>query len=252
MLNLLEKLVQEYTEIKIDGIKVMLPYYNIADDVNHKGKTLGRFEGKGTSNQLYQEIQSLFEKDPSIRKLSPKLMTQQLKVHGIGVDCSGYVYNLLNEYTFAITGKRFDFSVRRYSGIIGTIESKLLINNRVRKISAKNLTSPLNTTTITSVGEMRVGDLIRLTHKGYSGKHVAIIVNITNDQIIYTHSSDSRNITKAEGPHIAVIKIKSPNKGLGDQIWNEPTNTGQNYGHECFCPDNGDYVCRINCLRFRC
>ena len=39
-------LTKQYTEFSVHGNRIQIPYYNIADDLKNKGKTIGKFEGK--------------------------------------------------------------------------------------------------------------------------------------------------------------------------------------------------------------
>ncbi|MEI7580077.1 MAG: hypothetical protein WCJ58_08695 [bacterium] len=248
-MNLLEKLAREYVNLKVNGVPIKLPYYNVSDSTDNQEKIIGKFAGKGTADQLYHEIDQLFQQNSAISKLDQNQLRLKLKELGIGVDCSGYVYNILNEYVQATTGMQLDYQIRRFDGIFGYIDLLMNTNNRVNKISAKVLTSKFNIDQINSVKTMKVGDMIRLTHQGYPGKHVALILSVDQQQIIYTHSSDSLNIAKEEGPHISRILVKNPLQGLAMQEWEEETRAGQNYGKVCFLPENDDYVCRLKCFK---
>lgn len=247
-MQLLEKLVSDYLNIHCEGVEFHLPYYCIIDDLENQGKTFGRFEGKGTANQLNYEIQLLIKKHPEFLRYTSADITKILKQEGIGVDCSGYVYNILDEYVHAVKGTRLDYLIKRPTRLPSYIDLFFYTKNRVRKISSKALTSKINTTIIRNVKDIHAGDMIRLTHGNYEGKHVALIISITEKEIIYTHSSDSLNMTSEEGPHLSVIEIINPQFGLEKQLWKEKTKKGLNYGKECFIPSNDDYVCRLHSL----
>lgn len=133
----------------------------------------------------------------------------------------------------------------RFPGLVGQLEKILLSPKRVRRISADTLTNNLNTIQITKVKDIRVGDLIRLTHENWSGKHIAVIVSVSQKKLIYAHSSDATNMTQAEGPHLGEIIITNPNKDLDQQKWLEKTRDGDNYGKRCYRSEIGDSVRRL-------
>ena len=149
-----------------------------------------------------------------------------LKKNGLGIDCSGLVYHLLDFYA------QLQGLDSVYNHLIGTENKK-----GVRRVSANLLTSYPNSFPIKTIADIQTGDLIRLD----SGKHVLFVMENTNKVIRYVHSG---NKTKTRGVHWGEIKIINPSKTLDSQQWNEIDLNEHPYS-SYFDPANGDGVFRL-------
>lgn len=255
-MNLLYQLANEYVNFEIEGKKVRIPYaivsyaikkYGVGDDIH--AATTGKFEnyaGKGTPKQIREVLLSAARKEKfNVSKATSEEIYTFMESHGIGIDCSGFVYNILNGYLRKEKHKSLDTIILRYSGMLGKIERFVLKTNRVRRSNANTLTSNLNTVKIEKVKDMKPGDLIRLTHSDWKGKHIAIIVNVNKNYVVYAMTSE---YTKTKGSRFGKIKIIDPNKGLEVQRWEEVNKNGKNYGKDAFDPKRGDSVRRLKFL----
>jgi len=250
MSSLLKSIANEYLNFQVKGKKVNIPYCivkppNEKYEQYHMGRTdkYLNYAGKGTPEQIKKSLLIAAKKrNFDLDKASAERIAEFMEKEGIGIDCSGYVYNILNAYLKKAKGVFLGQNILRYPGLLGKIERFLLQKNRVRRVSGTTLTSNLNTIKIYKVKDILPGDMLRLTHTHWSGKHPALILNLTKDEILYTHCSE---YSQKQGPHLAKIKILDPEKGLEFQDWLELTQRNENYGKYAFDPKRGDSVRRL-------
>jgi phosphoribosylformylglycinamidine (FGAM) synthase PurS component len=255
MKNSLYQFADEYINLEIEGKIINIPYSiskegikRAIGELSSAGVTdrFANYGGKGTPKQIKELIFITAQKEHfSLKKATVEEITEFLLHHGIGVDCSGFVYNVLDQYLKKEKHKSLDTLVLRYSGIAGKLERFILQKNRVRRSSAVTLTNELNTIKIKKVKDIKPGDMIRFTHSDWKGKHIGIIVAINEKLIVYAMSSQ---YTKTQGARFGKITIKDKNKGLEYQEWHEETKKGENYGKDAFDPSRGDSVRRLKYL----
>lgn len=255
--NLLYKLADEYIHFEIENKVISVPYaisgkvFNMLTEDGQEGtnitKRFKNYAGKGTPKQVRKcLVQKAKKKSINLKSSYPQEIKQFMQMEGIGVDCSGFVFNVLNEYLKITKHKTLNSIIHRYKGLYGFFDNFLLRVNGVRRCNATTLTSDLNTIKINKVSEIQLADVIRFTHKGWAGKHVGIIVDVTNDYITYAMSSD---YTKENGAHYGKILIINNDNGLEEQKWEELTKEGNNYGLDAFIPARGDSVRRLRFLQ---
>lgn len=250
MTNLLYDIANEYVHFELQGKIIKIPYCIVKFEDDDTRTPMARtskdrnYAGKGTVDQIRSAlVNTAFKEKFNLEKSSPEKITQFMITQGIGIDCSGFVYNVLDAYLKKEKNISLANILLRYPGILGKVERFFFKNNRVRRISAATLTSDLNTKLIKSVTDIRPGDLMRLTPPGYlRGKHIAIIIDVNEEYIIYAHSSEA---TSTKGPHFCRINIIDAKKGLEYQQWLEVTQEGRNYQHYAFNPKIGDSVRRL-------
>lgn len=253
-MNLFYKLAKEYIDFEVMGKKVVMPYCIVDVPYDRSKHPMGRtdkfhnYAGKGTPQQIYKVlIKTAKRKTFNLQRAKPEEITQFMIDNGIGIDCSGFVYNILNAYLQQEKHTSLAKYIYRYPGILGKLENFLLRKNRIRRSSATTLTSELNTIKIEKTKDIRPGDMIRLTHADWPGKHIAIIVEVHDDYIIYAMASE---YMKIRGAHSGKIKILNKNKGLEDQNWLEITYDGKNYRADAYDSKRGDSVRRLSFLVF--
>jgi hypothetical protein len=205
-----------------------IPYAkNIWKNLNLQKEAV--FGGKGTWQEIEYATKCAAEKkNLNIDKLNSKQIYNLQKRNRIGIDCSGLVYHLLEKLDQLNNGRGILFKITGVDKPFGVIG--------VRTVSASELTHLKNSTKITDISKIQLGDLIRLD----SGKHVAMIVKTEKQNIYYIHSS---NRTKKRGVHYGIIEIINPKKNLDQQLWQETTIDGQNY-KVLFNPKKGDGIFR--------
>lgn len=255
MRSIFYSLADEYIHLQIAGKEISVPYSiskegesRAIGELSSAGVTdrFANYGGKGTPLQIKELVLDAAKKENfDLHKATSEEIVQFMIKQGIGVDCSGFVYYILDQYLRKEKHKTLDTIILRFSGILGKIERFLLQKNRVRRSSAATLTSDLNTIKIEKVKDMKPGDLIRLTHSDWKGKHIMIIIDINKTEILYAMTSQ---YTKIQGARFGKIKIKDNNKGLEAQEWLEVTKKGVNYGKDAFDPSRGDSVKRLKIL----
>ena len=213
------KKIQEYTEMTVYGQTVHCPYWmnKIKDG---QVRIRGFSNGKGSASEIRQELIKQIDKLSIDREhLTSEYIRKLAKRNRIGIDCSGFVYRILNALYTSLD--------RIFSG-------------GITKTDVKRLTSKEFCIPIQKVEDIQPGDLIRLR----GGKHVVIILEKTADTVVYAHSSNLT--TKIKGVHLAKIKITNPSKPIEFQHWLEKTGKNENFGKKFFHTDKGDGIFRLN------
>lgn len=216
--------LQQFTDIKINGFKICCPYWS---NKLKDGKVMlsGFLGGKGDSGRITQEIVRLYGLNKDILRTVDDLYAL-LKRNRIGLDCSGFVFQLLD--------KLIKLKYRN-SSLENILE---LYPQGINRTNSDSLTSSSHLVKIIKLSELQLGDLIRLI----GGKHIMIITANKAGEITYVHSS---KLTQINGVHFGNIKILRPREGLADQLWKEKTKTGENFGDKFFDAKNGDGIFRL-------
>lgn len=231
-----------YIEFSIGGVKIIIPYVRNATIFN-----LARTAGKGSPEMIANELIKYAKKENfDLKDHSPSDIFKFMRAHHIGVECSGFVYHVLDAYVFTLTKKRLsDLLHGRY----GALEKLLLKPLMYRRVNADMLTNDTNSVSITDLNLVREGDLIRMSVRT-PGDHVLLVVGVEREnqkttQIFYAHSSYERTVN--QGPHISSILITDATQGLSSQVWNEKTPHNESYRMH-FHPERGDMVRRLRVL----
>jgi len=219
------RFLESYLSLEIGKFKINCPYW--INDIKRGIK--GPFSGKGTPNQIKASIRRRLTKyNLKLESFNKDSLKKFLEANRIGIDCSGFVYHLLNQLNKEKGGRE--------------ISSIYLKDNKVPawraswRVNADMLTSNKFTKKI-RLYFVQPGDLIRLL----GGKHVAIVVKVEKNFIIYAHCS---NYTKVKGCHLGKIIIKDWFKNLEDQVWLEETENGESYKTNSYFPNLGDSLRR--------
>ncbi len=246
-------IANQYINFQVEGKQVKIPYC-IVEQLGEKkySYTMGRtdryrnYAGKGTPEEIKKALyDSARKKSFDLKKGQSDEISRFMIKEGIGIDCSGFVYNILDSYLRQTKNISLDQLILRYYGVFGLLERLILKKNRVRRSSAATLTNSLNTIKIEKAKDAKPGDMIRLTHVNWKGKHIVIIVSVNKTSIRYVNASE---YTKIQGPHFGKIQIIDPDKGLEYQNWLEILRNGKNYGKEVFDPKRGDSLRRLKYL----
>ncbi len=220
--------VKQYDRMDIYGFKIHCPYWmNKMKDgkVIVRGFANGKGSAKEIKEELVKRLNNLSKEEKFV--LTPVNLRKFARREKIGIDCSGLVYRILDELL------RLGYGSSKYKNLDEVFDGGIM------KTNAKRLTSPQYSTEITSIQDFKIGDMIRL----WGGKHIAIIIEFNSKEITYVHSSSLS--TKIQGVHTSKIRIIDADKPLKDQIWEEKTRTGENFGQKRFLTENGDGVFRV-------
>lgn len=220
----LKKFLDSYLNFKIVGKKVTLPYW-----MNKLEQGIyGPLGGKGTPEKLRElVIESAKESGLGLKKMSGEEIHLFMKEKRLGLDCSGFAYQILNFLDLERGGDGLENSVIGVNGQMG-----------ISKTNADTITNADNSFPIEGYQQIKAGDMIRLN----GGKHIAVITEVNDKEIIYIHISA---FTKVKGPHLDRIKIINPELDLGGQEWSEKVSNGANYKDGFFHPNLGDGIRRL-------
>lgn len=222
----LKKFLDQFLNFRIGGKKVDMPYW--MNDL--KRGIYGPYGGKGTPEEIRAAtLEAVKEENLDLKELSDKEIYQLMKKKHIGLDCSGFAYQILNFLDLQKGGDGLENSVEGVNG------------RGIKKTNADALTNDINSIPVRSLREVKVGDLIRI----HGGKHVAVIVDISDQEITFAHSSHK---TKEDGPHLSRIKIVDSEKGIECQVWEEKTLDGREYCSAFLNPNNKDGLRRLKIL----
>lgn len=199
----------------VPGKRVRIPYWRNRFLTGGLRRIQGPFGGKGTPNQIRRvTLKKAKEAGLKLERMSETEISRFMKQKRIGLDCSGFAFQILN---FLYPG--FWQGLKMAPG-----RSK----NPIRRFNAEALTSKENTRQVRSLRRIMVGDLIPLIVKGDSRvDHIMVIVDIAKEEIIYAHSSST---TPISGPHLGRIRIVDWGRGLEDQEWLEKKRSGESLG----------------------
>ncbi|MCA9392121.1 hypothetical protein KC614_02870 [candidate division WWE3 bacterium] len=242
----LHKLLDEYLNFEVAGKKVKIPYV-----MERSRMAFNKTSGKGAPRMLKDEVLRVAESEGfDIEKASEFEVYDFMRNQRIGIDCSGLVYHLLNEYLQGEKDVDLSEVLVRKEGVFGLLEKNILSFQRHRRVNAATLTSELNTVRVERATDIKVGDLIRMSIKK-PADHVLLVVDVDKDKdanansFSYVHSSSVN--TKKRGPHLGKINVVDKEGGIEKQDWQERTKTGESYKIH-FHPERGDGLRRLKLL----
>jgi len=226
----LQSIFYQYTHLPIGGKEICCPYWM---NRNWLGIT-GPYGGKGRPQEIVDATEKEAEKaNLDLKKATESEILNFMKRKKIGVDCSGFVFWMLD-------------ALDREKGGNGIADDMLEATGQfiASRANVKLLTSEEKSFSINKINEVQAGDMIRLD----GGKHIAIIIAVLKDEvgnilrIDYAHSSRKTLISGVHSSSINIIDVNSP---LFKQEWIEKTASGKNYGELCFRANDGDNIKRL-------
>ncbi len=217
--------IDKYANLPIGERAIRCPYY--------KNSTLARalsvYSGKGSPQEIVDEVSELSHKERiDFSSCSDSQVRDFLIEHGIGIDCSGFVSNVLNDINPEII-RGIQLDKARKNPIMNWYVNRF---RKISNISVKTLTSDKNAHEIKSLHDIRPADMIETRN----GQHVLLVFRVVMAEdyvreIEYAHST--MYYGKENGVRKGTIKITQKDKDLGNQEWTEvDDNTGVNYTHE--------------------
>lgn len=232
-----------YTSFQINGVEVPIPYYLSKERFRYWESS-----GKGSPEVIYVEtLKKAQQQGVDLAHASQGEIYKFMQRNRIGVECSGFVYHLLDAYVYAERGTSLSQYLHRFPGIIGAIEKRLLSAKRERRINVRTLTSDINSREVENLQDIQIGDTIRMSGT-VPGDHILIIVGLEHNEhdqltrLTYAHSSGKDTIKR--GPHTAQILINDPNQPLKQQEWQEKRTNGTTMDTR-FREDWGDQIRRL-------
>lgn len=211
--------IDRYFSLNISGQKVVCPYF--INEYIFFGNPVN--VGKGTPEEIENEASQILSADNSsdIRK--------QMIENGLGIDCSGFIYNVFDFATKTYLQKNLsDFLPK-----LGFFDLRKKVARKVKPqntISSNEFTSAPFATMLEDAFTVRPGDLIRTKN----GKHVLLVYRVeTGDNLIKIYFVHSTRFYENNGMHRGFIEL---NKGQAleqgkwsdesESISPDPTYTG--------------------------
>ena len=258
---MLHTLVNEY-RLTVNGVTFWTPYW-----INHSHPPyfLGApLLGKGTPDQVLEVTKRIVSESPNPPS-SPEAIRKLMNERGIGVDCSAFVYNVMDRWLeWRGLGSLSDYLVIPRDGVVfewaghpenslGRTEDQvpeftplnellpLWHRPAIRVVGVKHLCSPETAVRVSRLDEMRPGDMIRLT--GATGDHMGVIVEVLTDRLIWAQSGRAFNADGSydlRGVEYEDIMWVNPEADLDQQAWSHD---------KSYQPKNGlDGVWRLKVL----
>jgi hypothetical protein len=222
-------IIDQYEKFHIENAICSVPYFN--NKTRGSRLALRAYIGKGSPEEIYDETLTIILKnrmDP--KSLSDSDIKKILTDKNIGIDCSGYVYHILNaefrERGLGTIDKHIHFT--ECSGVLGKIKCSLRpVENCGVKTFANNKNSK-----IMSIKDIQPGDLITmLDNENGVRDHVLIIKAVDYQNFIPTKIYYSHAIAYPEdgiygtGIKNGMIEIVDINKPITDQHWSATNNS---------------------------
>lgn len=220
------RVLSDYIDFVFHKAHAHIPYYN--NKTKRVRGTLRVYVGKGNPKDIHDEIEHVLIKS-HIKKevLTDEALLQILIKNNIGIDCSGFVYHVLDQECIN----------RGYSNLSKHIRF-VYATNIIRKIKCilkpaqntdvKTLSHEKNSTQI-DLNHVLPGDIITMTDNNDENEHNHILLihqvesqNGITYKIHYSHAiaynEDGLNGT---GVRQGIINITNPSKPIYENEWTE-------------------------------
>ncbi len=193
------------------------------------------YRGKGYSGQIVKATKRALTME-QVRPQTPHELRDLMRRHGLGVDCSGFVYRVLDGYMRQFRKKLSDglvvhpeelrqaeirhprrLSVAKPAPLLLSDVAGAWHKDPAMITSVQRLIDPLTSSEVKCANKIQVGDLISMTST--AGDHIAIVVTVTSTQIEYAASEDSQG--NNGGLRYRSIQLLNPTQGLEHQEWDQ-------------------------------
>jgi hypothetical protein len=213
------QIIEDYQDLSIGKDKIVCPYFN-----NRRSGIRGALAvliGKGTPGQIEEEAMlfGLREKI-DLDSLNKKDLKKFLVDHNLGIDCSGFVFHVLDA---ELDGIKKHLKHPWIKNPIRKLIAKLRI---VENTGVSTFNNDINTEEVKLSG-VKPGDLIIMMNTGLKNDmhHILLVSKVESRKskvINYVHSFQFTTDGKYDhGIKEGEIKIIDPKKGLLEQEWNE-------------------------------
>lgn len=237
-------MINDYLSLPFPGLEgVVCPYFN-----NSRANLRGQLRvliGKGTPKEIVEEAQiisiqyhaGLFEKNGACclhnehtgEPVTPDDMRRFLIKHNLGIECSGFITNVLRAHfkeTKGIDAVRKIFITSPKKIVRWTIAKLRPVEN----INVRTYADDKNTAPIKNIADSKPGDVIIMLETGPTKKrnHIVLIEENNGNVINYVHARAwSTEGQFGHGVNRGTITINSPTGALLEQTWNEKGLTGE-------------------------
>jgi len=222
-------IIESYRNLDIDGVKVRTPYFRNVKRIRGGLRVL---TGKGSSQELQNETK-IFAKlrGYNLKEKSGDEIRKFMQAQGLGIDCSGFVIHVYNEWTKKKLGKPIAHYLSHK--ILKGLWGKALYSLKYAQLTnALMLTSKYNTNKV-NLKDIEPGDLIRL-RGARRGDHILLISQVEYDDstglpIAFTYTHAAEHYGEASGVKQGQVVITNLETELKDQNWQEIDENGRNW-----------------------
>jgi len=224
-----QKIIENYKNLKIGNKTIPCPYF-----INKGQKVRGALRvliGKGSPKDIEEEVALMALKSKvNLKKMNEKEIAEFLVEKKIGLDCSGFVYHVMDA-ELAAKGKKLSKTITfPKKGLLRKILTKL---RPAENTSVAVLFDDKNTKEI-KTKDIEAGDLILMleTGKNHDLNHVLLITKKEDKKnktlLHYAHSLKWKNELPGEhGVREGVIELVDTKKPLTKQVWIEKGKKGK-------------------------
>ncbi len=207
-------MIKAYESLRFGNKTICTPYFN-----NKRQKIRGALRvlvGKGTPSDIVEETELIARREHvDLKKLASEDISKFLVDHNLGVDCSGFVYHVLNAESQLKSQLKFPNA---------SLLRKLLAKLRpAENTNVKTLAHKKNSVDVT-LSDIQPGDLITMVGSKKVGNpdHVLLVENFDGDTITYVHSYKLPSDGKYDhGIKHGEIEITNAKQSILDQRWDD-------------------------------
>lgn len=220
-----QTIISNYQSLPFPNRTVKTPYFN-----NKRGKLRGAFRarvGKGTPQEIVDEARSIAtSKRIALDALDQRGLTKFLVDENLGIDCSGFVYHVLDAELQAL-GKGTLEKYLAFPNVLGfrkwIARFRPAENTGVQTLAHEKNSVPV------PVSNIQPGDMIIIlaSEKFGNPNHVLLVTKTSESFLHYVHSFQwSTDGIYGHGIREGTIEITDPNKPILDQVWKEDEKEG--------------------------
>ena len=151
--------IDDYIRFTIGAAVCSVPYFN--NNSAKRRASLSVFVGKGSPREIHEEVESIL----MMIRTSPGSFTSEslkkiLTESGIGIDCSGFAYHILNAECES-RGEKSLSSHLKLTQVTGIFSKITAFTNPVRHVGVRTFAHEANSRSIT-LSEIQPGDIITM------------------------------------------------------------------------------------------
>jgi len=219
-------MIDQYRNFKIDSAVSSIPYFN--NKSTGKRAALGVNVGKGSPKEIFDEILTLTRLQKiDTKSFNSETLKKFMISNNIGIDCSGFVYHVLNEESISRGKGGMDRHIHFVTA--SNILTRLIAKLKPQKNTDVLTLSSDKNSKVLEIKDAQVGDIITMIGTSTVGirNHVLIIHQIEYQNFIpitlhYVHAiAWPTDGEYGHGIHEGRIEIVDVNKTLCEQRWIE-------------------------------
>ncbi len=227
-----QRVVDSFLNLPFTEKQINCPYFNNRRSAVKSG--LKVVTGKGSPEEIVEEANILSIRErKDVKKMSNDQLKKFLVDHNLGIDCSGFAYQLLDAQAKQKKNKRLAFiiyfpnvknPIRRLIARLRPIENtrvRTLAHEKNSHVVKLNLTQPADMLISLGFGPKKDRDHIAIVEKVESHDGIPQTIH-------YVHSFQwSADGQYKHGVRRGKIKVSNPRSLLTDQTWIEQDVSGQ-------------------------